>query len=127
MAQFASNSVLTNGPQYLKDNVTIMHICKAPTKADTLVQIQGKSFASVAFSTSDVSIAPDGDNIVVTTNPKSGLDPSDTAVAEEDIAIVFCSGTEVLGCIDAADRILTNEAGDTIDVPAGQVTINNWV
>ena len=126
MAQFASNVVLTNGPQYLKDNVTIAFVCKAPAKSDTRAQIVSKSFASVAVANADIGIAVNGVNVVMTTNAKSGLDPSDTATAGEDIAIVFCSGTEVLACIDATDRIITNETGDTIDIPAGQVTINNW-
>ena len=126
MAQFASNAVLTNGPQYLKDNVSIAHVCKAPAKSDTRAQIVSKSFASVVVANADIGIAVNGVNVVMTTNAKSGLDPSDTATAGEDIAIVFCSGTEVLACIDATDRIITDEQGDTIDVPAGQVTINNW-
>jgi len=126
MAQFASNAVLTNGPQYLKNNVTIAFVCKAPTKSDTRAQIVSKSFASVAVANADIGIAVNGVNVVMTTNAKSGLDPSATATAGEDIAIVFCSVTEVLACIDATDRIITNETGDTIDIPAGQVTINNW-
>lgn len=126
MTQFASDAVLTNGPQYLKANVTIAYVCKAPAKADSLAVIQGKSIASVAVANADVTIADSGDNITMTVNAKSGIDPSGTATAGEDIAVVYCSGTEVLGCIDATDRILTNETGDTIDIPAGQVTINNW-
>lgn len=126
MSQFASDAVLTNGPQYLKDNVTIAYVCKAPAKADSLAVIQGKSIADVAVAGADVTIADSGDNITMTVNAKSGIDPSGTATAGEDIAVVYCSGTEVLGCIDATDRILTNETGDTIDIPAGQVTINNW-
>jgi len=126
MAQFASNAVLTNGPQYLKDNVTIAHLCKAPAKSDTLSQIEAKSFASVAYAEADIGISVVDENVRMITNAKSGLDPSDTAVGGEDIAVVFCSGTEVLACIDATDRIIRNEAGDRIDIPAGQVTINNW-
>lgn len=126
MAQFASDAVLTNGPQYLKDNVTIMYVCKAPAKADNLATIQGKSIASAAVAGADVNIADSGDNLVMTVNAKSGIDPSGTATAGEDIAVVYCSASEVLGAVDATDRIITNEAGDTIDVPASQVTINNW-
>ena len=126
MTQFASDAVLTNGPQYFKNNVTICYVCKAPAKADSLAVIQGKSIADVAVVSADVTIADSGDNITMTVNAKSGIDPSGTATAGEDIAVVYCSGTEVLGCIDATDRILTNETDDTIDIPAGQVTINNW-
>lgn len=126
MAQFASNPVLINGPQYLKDNVTIAHVCKAPAKADNLSTIQGKSIASVAFGSVDINITTSGDNVVMTGNAKSGIEPTGTATAGEDIALVFCSATEVLGCVDATDRIITNETGDTIDIPASQVTINNW-
>ena len=126
MAQFASDAVLTSGPQYLKDNVTIAYVCAAPAKADSLATIQGKAIASVAVAGTDVTIADSGDNITMTVNAKSGIDPTGTATAGQDIAVVYCSGSEVLGCIDATDRILTNETGDTIDIPAGQVTINNW-
>jgi len=126
MAQFTSNAVLINGVQYLKDNVSIAHVCKAPAKSDTLSQIQAKSFASIAVASADIGIAVVGDNVVMSTPAKFGLNPSAIATAGEDTATVFCSGTQVLGCIDATDRIITNETGDTIDVPAGQVTINNW-
>ena len=128
MAQYASNNVLRNGPEYLKANVTVAYVCKAPAKTDTISEIVSKSFASVAFATSDINIAAsdDGLDIVMTTNAKSGLNPSDTAAENEDIAVVFCSVTENLGAIDATDRVITNETGDTIDIPAGQVTVNNW-
>jgi len=126
MAQFAGNQVLINGPQFLKDNVTIAYVCKAPTKSDTLAQIIAKSYASVAVVNADIGINIVGVNVVMTTPAKSGLDPSGTATAGEDTAIVFCSNTLVLGCIDATDRIITNETGDRISIPVGQVTINNW-
>jgi hypothetical protein len=126
MTQFASNVVLTNGPQYLKDNVTIGYVCIAPAKSDTLSEIVAKSIASVAFGAGDITIADSGDNITMTTNGKSGIDPSGTATAGQDIALVFASASEVLGAIDATDRILTNETGDTIDIPSGLVTVNNW-
>jgi hypothetical protein len=126
MAQFAGNQVLINGPQFLKDNVTIAYVCKAPAKSDTLAQIIAKSFASVAVVNADIGIVTSGVNIVMSTPAKSGLDPSATATTGEDIAIVFCSATLVLGCIDATDRLITNETGDRINIPAGQVTIQNW-
>jgi hypothetical protein len=126
MAQYASDAVLINGPQYLKDNVTIAYVCISPAKADNLSTIQGKAIASVAVANADIAIADSGDNMTMTTNAKSGLDPSGTAPAGQDIAVVFCSASEVLGAIDATDRIITNEAGDTINIPAGLVTLNNW-
>jgi hypothetical protein len=103
-----------------------MHICKQPLKSDSLSEIQAKSFASVAFSSSDINIAPSGEDLLVTTNAKSGLDPDDVSDINEDIAIVFCSSTQNLAAIDATDRVITNENGDAVDVPAGQVTINDW-
>jgi len=126
MTQFASNAVLINGPQYLSDNVTILHICKSPLKSDNLSQIQGKSFASVAFSSSDITIGSSGDDVTVATAQKTGLIPSESADVNDDIAIVFCSGTENLACVDATDRVLTNESGDTLQITAGAILINNW-
>lgn len=126
MAQYASNTVLINGPQYLKDNVTIAYVCKAPAKADNVATIISKSIASVAVAGTDISITVSGDDVLMGCNPKSGIDPNGTATAGEDIAVVYCSATENLGAVDATDRIITNETGDTIDIPASQVTINNW-
>jgi len=126
MTQFASNAVLINGPQYLKDNVTIMHICKAPLKSDTLTQIEGKSFASVEFNSSDISIESSGDNISIITAQKVGLIANNEAAETDDIAVVFCSGTENLACLDATDRVLSDASGDTLEVTAGLININNW-
>jgi hypothetical protein len=126
MAQFAKLPVLQNGVQYLKDNVTIAYICKAPLLSDSLAQIQTKGFASVAYSSADITITSSGDDLLMTSNGKADLDPSDTATAGEDIAVVFCSGTEVLACIDATDRIITNEISDTIAFPINQFYSRNW-
>lgn len=120
---FTKLVIKQNGYQFLKDNVAIAHVCKNPLKSDNLTTIQSKSIASEAVTSTDVSFSASGDDLLVTINGKSGIDPSGTASDTDDIQVVYCSSTEVLVAIDANDRNLTNEEGDTIDIPAGQIYV----
>lgn len=118
--RFSSFEFKKDGPQYLKDNITIGYVCKELLKADSYAIMQGKAIASSPYAGADVSITASGEDCLTTVNAKSGIDPSGTATAGEDICVAYCSGTEVILVVDATDRILTNEAGDTIDIPAAQ-------
>lgn len=124
MVFFSSSNIKQHGWQYLKDNITTAYVCVAPAKGDSLATIQGKAIAQTAMAGTDVSFSASGNDLVVTINGKSGIDPSGTATSGQDIAVVYCSGTEVLACVDATDRDLTNETGDTLDIPAGQITVS---
>lgn len=120
---FTKLVIKQNGYQYLKDNVAIAHLCKNPSTADNLATIQSKSIASAPVSSADVSFAASGNDLQVTINGKSGIDPSDTAALADDIQVVYCSATEVLVSVDANDRDLTNDTGDTVDIPAAQIFV----
>jgi len=122
---FTKATIKQNGYQYLKDNVTIAYLCKNPLAADNLAAIQSKSIADAAIAGTDVSFSPSGSDLLITINGKSGIDPSGTALATDDIQVVYCSATEVLASIDANDRDLTNEEGDTVDIPAAQVYVRD--
>ena len=122
---FTKATIKQNGYQYLKDNVTIAYLCKNPLAADNLATIQSKSIANAAIAGTDVSFSPSGSDLLITINGKSGIDPSGTALATDDIQVVYCSATEVLASIDANDRDLTNEEGDTVDIPAAQVYVRD--
>tara|TARA_A200000159_G_scaffold124954_1_gene119950 strand:- start:186 stop:572 length:387 start_codon:yes stop_codon:yes gene_type:complete len=122
---FTKATIKQNGYQYLKDNVTIAYLCKNPLAADSLATIQSKSIADAAIAGTDVSFSPSGSDLLITINGKSGIDPSGTALATDDIQVVYCSATEVLASIDANDRDLTNEEGDTVDIPAAQVYVRD--
>jgi hypothetical protein len=122
---FTKATIKQNGYQYLKDNVTIAYLCKNPLAADSLATIQSKSIADAAIAGTDVAFSPSGSDLLITINGKSGIDPSGAALATDDIQIVYCSATEVLASIDANDRDLTNEDGDTVDIPAAQVYVRD--
>lgn len=120
---FTSTLIKQNGYQYLKDNVTTAYLCNGPLKADTLATIQGKAIAQAAIASADVAFSASGNDLLVTVNGKTGLDPSGVAANTDDIAVVYCSATEVLVCVDATDRVITNETGDTVDLPAAQIYV----
>jgi hypothetical protein len=120
--RFSSFNFKKDGPQHLKDNVNIALVCKDLLKSDTYAQALTKSIATVAMAGADVSITASGEDCLTTINAKSGIDPSGTATAGDDICVAYCDsvGTEVILTTDATDRIITNEASDTIDIPAAQ-------
>ncbi len=120
---FTKATIKQNGYQYLKDNVTIAYLCKNPLAADNLATIQSKSIANATIAGTDVSFSASGNDLLVTINGKSGIDPSGTALGTDNIQVVYCSATEVLVSVDATDRVLTNATGDTVDIPAAQIYV----
>ncbi|AYA64317.1 hypothetical protein [Alteromonas sp. RKMC-009] len=120
---FTASAIKQNGYQHLKDNVTTAYLCKAPAKSDSLATIQGKAIAQAAVAGSDVAFSASGNDLLVTINGKSGLDPSGTAASGDDIAVVYCSASAPLVCVDATDRTITNNDGDTLDIPAAQIYV----
>lgn len=118
--RFSNSNFKRQGPQYLKDNITIGYVCKALLKADNYATMQGKAIASSVYAGTDVALTDSGDDVLTTINAKSGIDPSGTATAGEDICVAYCSASEVILVVDATDRIITNEASDTVDIPAAQ-------
>lgn len=118
---FRNPKISEFGYDYLKTNVTQGFLCIAPAADDTLATIQGKAIATAAYSGSDVAFSVDANkDFVIDINPKS-IAPTGVADALDDIAMVYCSGTEVLVSIDAVDRIITNNEGDTVQIPAARM------
>lgn len=110
-------------PEYVAANVTNMYLCKAPLKTDTVAQIIAKSIATAPFTGADIAISVDGEKVVATFAAKNNLTPSGSAADTEDLATVYCSGSLNLLCIDAADRVITNESGDTISISAASYEV----
>mgnify|MGYP003385552749 CR=1 FL=1 len=117
---FSSSSSKRNGPQYAKDNATAIVLSKNPLKTDTWAQALAKIVAQAAITGTDISLVDVGDDVQVTVNPKSGIDQSQSAELADDICMMIIDETneEVLYCVDANDKVITNEALDTIDLPA---------
>jgi hypothetical protein len=119
MARYSSNNFKINGPQHLKDNVTTVGLIKNPVKADNYAAHLAKVIASVAFVSGDAVIAMQGNgDLMLTLAAKSAVDPSGTALVSDDLSLVYYSGTEIILCMEITDKAVSNDAGDTVNLPA---------
>lgn len=116
---FSSYNYKLKGAQHLKDNGKLLALAKDVVKADTYAQATAKIIASEAMTGSDVILAPEANDLKVIVNGKS-IDPTATAAADEDLVVLVLDNIneEVILCQDAADRVITNEDGDTVVIPA---------
>ena len=119
MANFSSYNFKQNGAQHLKDNGKLLALAIDVVKADTYEQASAKIIASAAMTSGDVALTEDNDDLKITVNGKS-IDPSSTAAANDDLVVLVIDDVneEVIICQDATDRIITNEEGDTVTIPA---------
>lgn len=108
------------GPNILTTAATHLALVKNPVKADTFAQFQAKIIASVAIDTGDISFAASGQDLQVTIAAQNGIDPTGTAAAADDLCVAAYSTTteKVYIVQDAANRDITNGAGDTVNIPA---------
>ena len=119
MARYSSDAFKINGPQHLKDNVTTVGLIKNPVKADNYAAHLAKVIASTAFASSDVTLAIQGNgDLMATMAAKSAVDPSGTALISDDMSVIYYSGSEVILCMEITDKAVTNDAGDTVNIPA---------
>lgn len=119
MANFSSYNFKKNGAQHLKDNGKLLALAIDVLKADTYAQASAKIIASAAMTSGDVALTADVNDLKITVNGKS-IDPSSTAAANDDLVVLVLDDVneEVILCQDATDRIITNEEGDTVTIPA---------
>jgi hypothetical protein len=119
MANFSSYNFKKNGAQHLKDNGKLLALAIDVLKADTYAQASAKIIASAAMTSGDVALTADVNDLKITLNGKS-IDPSSTAAANDDLVVLVLDDVneEVILCQDATDRIITNEEGDTVTIPA---------
>ena len=119
MANFSSYNFKKNGAQHLKDNSTLFALAVGVLKTDTYAQAVAKVKASAVMTGADVTLAANGNDLEITINGKS-IDPTGTAAANEDLVVLCLDDVndEVILCQDAADRIITNENGDMVTIPA---------
>lgn len=119
MAIFSSYNFKLHGAQHVKDNGKLLALAKNPLKADTYAATIAKVIASAAMTGADVALAPVGEELQITVNGKS-IDPIDTALIGDDLAVLVIDDVneEVILCQDATDRIVANEDGDMVAIPA---------
>jgi len=119
MANFSSYNFKLNGAQHLKNNGNLLALAKNVLKADTYAVASGKIIASAVMTSADVTLAADVNDLKITVNGKS-IDPTSTALITDDLVLLILDTitSEVIICQDATDRIVTNEVGDTVTIPA---------
>ncbi|MCP3673700.1 MAG: hypothetical protein GY829_04425 [Gammaproteobacteria bacterium] len=129
MAVYSSSNFKRNGAQHLKDNCNLVALVVDPVQSDNYATAFAKVIASTAYTSSDVTLADVGNNLTITTNPKSDIDPSGVAADTDDIAVCYFDtvAQEAILVQDVVDREILNGAGDTVNIPAGVITINNLV
>jgi len=117
---FSSSNWKRNGPQHAKNNANAIALVKNPAKADNWATFQTKIVAQAPITGLDISLTDVGNDLQISVNGKSGIDQSAAALATDDLCmtIIDTVGEEVMLCLDANDRAVTNEVGDTIDLPA---------
>lgn len=119
MANFSSLNFKKKGAEHLKNNGTLLALAIDVEATDTYAEASAKIIASAAMTSGDVALTEDGDDLKITVNGKS-IDPSSTADATDDLVVLVLDDVneEVIICNDATDRVITNEDGDTVTIPA---------
>jgi len=129
MAVYSSSNFKRDGANHLKNNCNLIALVVDPVQSDNYATAFGKIIASTAYTSTDITLADSGNNLTITTNPKSDIDPSGAAADTADIAVCYFDtvGQEAILVQDVVDRDILNGDGDTVNIPAGLITINNLV
>jgi hypothetical protein len=116
---FSSYNFKLKGAQHVKDNGNLLALAVDVVKAETYAQTMAKVIASEAMTGADIALAPNGEDLQITVNGKS-IDPTATAAANQDLVTLAIDtvNEEIIICVDATDRIITNEDGDMVVIPA---------
>jgi hypothetical protein len=122
MANFTHAEYKEFGPNILKTApANRIALVKNPVKADSYATFLTKVIADAAVNAvTDVTFAASGQDLQVTVAGKTGLDPAGTALVGDDLSIAVYNTTtqKVYVCQDATNRAISNETGDTVDIPA---------
>jgi hypothetical protein len=120
MANFSVQDFKRFGPDVAAQNADTIALVVNPVKADNFATFQGKIIAESPLVLADWNFAANANDLQVTINGKSNIDPSGTATSGDDIAVaIFDSVGEVVYLVqDVTDRPITNETGDALNIPA---------
>lgn len=122
---YTSTAVKRHGVQYVADNCDTVALVLNPLKSDSFAAFQAKLIATAAITPADFSFTASGEDLLVTINGKSGIDPTGTALDTDDLSIAYYDSVgqtvELVG--DIVDRNITNADGDTVNIPQFQMYI----
>lgn len=127
MAFFTHSDVKTGGPDVAKTNCTSIHLVKNPLKADTWATFLTKIVASATITDTDWTYTPSGEEIVVTTPDNTGVTPSGTALAADDLSIAAVDTANQIVYVvqDVTNRDINNT--DPVTIPGIDWTIKEPV
>lgn len=119
MANYSSYNFKLNGAQHVKDNGKLLALAKNPLKAETYAATIAKVIASAAMTGADVTLSANVEDLQITVNGKS-INPTNTALISDDLAVLVIDNVneEIILCQNATDRVVTNDDGDTVAIPA---------
>lgn len=122
---YSSTAAKRYGPQKAAEECDVICLVLNPVKAESFAAFQAKIIAQAAISISDWNFTNSGENLTVTVNAKSNIDPSGTAADADDlcVAVIDTVNQAVHYVQDVVDRVVTNETDDTINIPGLQLTI----
>lgn len=125
MAFFTHSDVKRYGPQRAADEANRLALVKGPVKGEAYAAFTAKIIAEVALVAGDFSFTASGEDLIFTVAGENGLDPSQTAAAGDDLTLCLYSTVtqKVYICQDAQNRVITNETGDTVNIPNMSYTI----
>lgn len=120
MANFSNQDFKRYGPDHAAQNADKIALVKNPVKGEAYATFQSKIIAEDNLAAGDWNFTASGNDLQVTVNGKSGIDPTGTALDTDDIAVAIYDsvGQAVFLVQDATDRDITNETGDTLNIPA---------
>lgn len=111
--------------QYKQAPLAVLQACdeigivKNPVKGESAAAFNAKIVCSTSFSSGDVSVTAEGNDAKFILNGKSGIDPSGSATAGDDIALYVRNGSanRVEFVQDITDKDIANADGDTLNIP----------
>lgn len=120
MANYSHEDYKKLGPNVLATSADRVALVKNPTKGDTFAQFKAKVIAEATITSAAISFAASGNDLLVTVAAQNGVDPSGTAVVGDDLSVAVYSEAQqkVFIVMDATNRVITNDTGDRVNIPA---------
>lgn len=120
MSNYTHSDYKRYGPNILTTEANMkVALVKNPAKADSYAAFTAKIIAQADLAGGDVVFAAQGEDLKVTVAAKTNIDPSGTAIISDDLSVAIYSTTtqKVYIVQDAVNRAITNETGDTVNIP----------
>ena len=123
---FLSHSdVKRAGLSLAKANADLQVVLKNPQAGDNYATLFGKVIAQATFTSTDMAINTVGNDEVGTINGKADVDQSDVAADTDDLcmALVDTVNSKFYYIVDAVDKAISNDDGETISWNAWSITV----